>query len=203
MSERSLMYNEPVTTRAAAMPPAERRAAIVEAALPLLLERGAAVSTREIAEAAGVAEGTIFGVFPDKNAVMQAALNAAIDPEPTELALAAIDRSQPYEDQLVDAVTIIAERHSRIWRLLSTVQDTSPSRAPITDFPSLAEIVAAERANLRTDPATAARQLRALTLAVTNPVFFPGDQMSPREIVTLFLDGVRRRPSSNGNGSAE
>ena len=68
--------------------------------MPLLLERGAKVSTRQIAEVAGIAEGTIFGVFPDKDAVVQAVLQAALDPEPTDRELAAIDRSLPFEDQL-------------------------------------------------------------------------------------------------------
>ncbi|HEV7760274.1 MAG TPA: helix-turn-helix domain-containing protein, partial [Acidimicrobiales bacterium] len=67
--------------RAAAMPPDERRAAIACAALPLLLERGLAVTTRQIAEAAGVAEGTIFGVFPDKASLILAALGTAFDQE--------------------------------------------------------------------------------------------------------------------------
>ena len=59
------------------MPPEARRAAIIEATLPLLLERGAGISTRQIAEAAGIAEGTIFRVFPDKDAVVQAAIERA------------------------------------------------------------------------------------------------------------------------------
>jgi AcrR family transcriptional regulator len=185
------MYTGRVTTRASALPPDERRAAIVAAALPLLLERGASVSTREIAEAACIAEGTIFGVFPDKNAVMQAALLAAIDPEPTERALAAIDRALPFEEQLVEAAAIITQRYSRIWRLLATVGDVGSKKAPPTDFPSLTAIFAAERSALRSAPEIAARQLRALVLAVSNPLFFPGEPMSARDIVTLFLDGIR------------
>jgi AcrR family transcriptional regulator len=180
-----------MSTRAAALPPDERRAAIVAAALPLLLRRGANVSTREIAEAAGIAEGTIFGVFRDKEAVIQAVVDAATDPEPTERALAAIDLAVPFEARLVRAVAIIQRRYNDIWRLLSTVGSSGTRRTKPADFAALAAIFEPERERLRTDPLTAARQLRALTLAVSSPMFFAGTPMTPGEIVTLFLDGVR------------
>ena len=53
--------------RAAALPADERRSMIVAAALPLLLEHGEMVKTRDIAAAAGIAEGTIFRVFATKD----------------------------------------------------------------------------------------------------------------------------------------
>ena len=56
------------------MAPEDRRAALIAATVPLLHEHGLDVSTRKIAEAAGVAEGTIFGVFPDKHSLVVAAL---------------------------------------------------------------------------------------------------------------------------------
>jgi len=187
-----------MATRASALPPEERRAAIVAATLPLLFERGANVSTRQIAEAAGIAEGTIFAVFPDKEAVLQAALRAALDPEPTERELAAIDRTLPFKDQLTDAVGILQRRVTTIWRVLSGTGDNDAPRTPPADFASLVDILSSHRDELRTDPLNAARQLRALTVAVSHPMFFTGDPMDPRQIVELFLDGARvkdgRRP---------
>ena len=88
-------------SRAAALPPDERRAAIVAATLPLLLAHGARVTTRQIAEAAGIAEGTIFRVFPDKESLIEAAIETAFDPAPIEAALRAIDPSLPLEARLV------------------------------------------------------------------------------------------------------
>src|SRR3954469_4423303 len=66
--------------RATAMAPDERRRAIVDVVVPLLLEHGGDVTTRQIAEAAGIAEGTIFRVFPDKDALWTAVVEQTLDP---------------------------------------------------------------------------------------------------------------------------
>src|SRR3954447_9716255 len=109
---RTSTAEDPVDTtrrrfRAAPLPPQERRAAIIEATVPLLLRHGPAVTTRQIAEAAGIAEGTIFRVFPDKDAVIQAALDSAFDPATIEAAISAIDAGLPLERRLVAAVEIL------------------------------------------------------------------------------------------------
>ena len=186
--------------RAAAMPADERRAAIVAAALPLLLERGPNVTTRQIAEAAGIAEGTIFRVFPDKDAVLQAAVEQAFDTAPSEKALRAIDRTLPFEHQLAEAVEIIQKRMFDIWRLISTIGETvafrNRERRRPPDLPALVDLFAAERKRIRTDPASAARQLMALTLAVSHPAVYADPPMSPPQIVCLLLDGIRLRPRS-------
>src|ERR1700730_9179034 len=86
--------------RASVMPPDERRAMIVAATLPLLMEGGEMVTTRQMADAAGIAEGTIFRVFADKDAVITAVVDAALDVGPLERAIEAIDRTQPLDDAL-------------------------------------------------------------------------------------------------------
>lgn len=189
------------STRASALPPDERRAAIVEATLPLLLERGTNVTTRQIAEAAGIAEGTIFRVFPDKDAVVRAAVDLAFDTAPTERALEAIDRTRPFERQLEEAVEIMQRRLSDIWRLVSSVGEAPAlqgrERTPPPDLLALTDLFRPERKRLRRAPETAARQLRALTLAVSHPALSPDEPMSAPEIVSLLLDGIRRRPATS------
>src|SRR5258705_11663718 len=68
--------------RVPAISPDERRAALIQATIPLLREHGAAVTSRQIAEASGDAEGTIFGVFPDKPSLIRAARIAALGTAP-------------------------------------------------------------------------------------------------------------------------
>ena len=69
-----------VTPRARPMAPEDRRQAIVEVLIPLLVERGSDVTTKEVAQAADIAEGTIFRVFPDKRSLFLAAAEEAINP---------------------------------------------------------------------------------------------------------------------------
>ncbi|MGE0598803.1 MAG: TetR/AcrR family transcriptional regulator [Dehalococcoidia bacterium] len=189
-----------MTTRAPALPAEDRRAAIIAATLPLMLERGASVTTKQIAEAAGIAEGTIFGVFPDKQAVVQAALQAAFDPEPTERQLRKIDRSKAFEAQLEEAVQILQRRLADIWRLITSFGEPSDKPSPPNDSAALADLLRAGHCQLRTDPALAARQLRALTMALSHPVLFAGEPMPAKEIVSLLLDGIRLRDNAGEGG---
>jgi AcrR family transcriptional regulator len=178
------------------LPPDERRAAIVAAALPLLLERGPNVTTRQIAEAAGVAEGTIFRAFADKDALVSAVVEAALDTSSLEAAITAIDAGQPLERQLEAAVELLQRRHADIWRLLSAIDDMAamPGRRkprPMADLASLIALFERHPGRLRLDPVRAARTLRSLTLATSHPSLNPHGPMSPAETVGLLLDGIR------------
>src|SRR4030081_339094 len=107
------------TRRASALPPDERRSMIVAAPLPLLLEHGEKVTSRQIADAAGIAEGTIFRVFADKDEVIGAVIDAVLDPEPFEEALGRIDPNQSLETVVTAAVQVAQRRVVDAWRLMS------------------------------------------------------------------------------------
>jgi len=195
----NVMPNDVVLPRrAAAMPPAERRAAIVAATLPLMLEQGTSVTTRQIAEVAGIAEGTIFRAFPDKDALVKAVIEAAFDPEPVERAFAAIDRGQPLEQRLEQAVRIMQRRLHNIWRLMSvtgrSMGPPDPKDRPRTDFDGLTELFAADEELITRPPKFAAQLLRGVTLALSHPLLKPDEDVEPADIVSLFLDGIRRTP---------
>jgi AcrR family transcriptional regulator len=180
-----------VSPRAAPLSADERRDAIIDVVVPLLLEHGSDVSTRQIAEAAGIAEGTIFRAFGDKDEVIAAAIESALDPAPLEAALSAIPSGLTFEAGLAAAAVIMQQRVIDIWRLVSSVGTRfhEMTRRPITDSDALVRLFKAHRDEITVEPVAAARLLRALTLSTTHPMI-AGDQKSPDELVHLFLHGV-------------
>src|SRR5438445_2234008 len=177
--------------RATALPPDERRSMIVAATLPLLLEHGDRVTSKQIAEAAGIAEGTIFRAFADKDEIIAAVVESALDPEPLEAALSQISDALAFEDGLAAAIVIMQQRVFDIWRLVSSVGTRfhEMTRRPMADSDALVRIFEAHRARITVEPIVAARLLRALTLSMTHPML-AGEPRSPDELVHLFLHGV-------------
>jgi AcrR family transcriptional regulator len=177
--------------RAAALPPDQRRSMIIAATLPLLIEHGDRVTSKQIAEAAGIAEGTIFRAFVDKDEVIAAAVEAALDPEPLEAALHAIPADVSFDERIALAIVILQQRVINIWRLLSSIGTRfhEMARRPMADSDALVQLFEANRSHIDVEPIVAARLLRALTLSTTHPML-AGEPMSPSELVQLFLHGV-------------
>lgn len=179
--------------RAAAMAPEARRAAIVAATIPLLATHGRSVTTRQIAQAAGIAEGTIFRAFPDKESLVAAAVEAALDPAPDDAALAAIDPALPLEARLREATAILRRRVAGIWKLMTAV---GPERASAVrtrrppDLGALAGVFEPDRARLRLEPVACAQLLRGLVLAGSHPALAE-EPFVPEELVSVLLDGIR------------
>ena len=172
VSEPSLMYGCRVIDRqetkarhrAAPLPPEERRGAIIAATLPLLVAHGTALTTRQIADAAAIAEGTIFRVFPDKDSLIAAAIDQAFDPAAVEAELRAIDAALPLEARLETAVEILQHRFGFIGQLMMAMGMTKVpgpkwgmrNRRTPPSLDTLAAVFEPDRARLRRDPLDAA-----------------------------------------------
>ena len=173
------------------MPAEERRAAIVSATVPLLCEHGELVTTRQIAESAGVAEGTIFRVFTDKDELLAATLDAVLERRHFEAAIDAIDPTFDFEAQLVIATEIIEQRIVDVWNLLSGLGPALRQRAarPMPDSNALVTLMERNAGHLGVDPAEAARLFRGLTISLTHPMV-AGARWPATQIVHHFLYGV-------------
>lgn len=95
--------------RAPAMSPADRRAAIIRATLPLLLKDGVNVSTGQIAQAAEIAEGTIFRVFNDKQELIRDCVQTAFQSDTLVAGLGAIPADAALADRLEQGMALLAD----------------------------------------------------------------------------------------------
>jgi AcrR family transcriptional regulator len=80
----------------------------------LIEQDGLSISTKRIADAAGIAEGTVFRAFPTKEALLKDALTSYLDPTDSIAAINAIDRSLTLEDKVARVVEIVWASASRI-----------------------------------------------------------------------------------------
>jgi AcrR family transcriptional regulator len=198
----------PSGRRARPLPPDARRAALVSATLALIRKRGLDVSTREIAAAAGVAEGTIFRAFPDKESLIHAAVDAAFDPAPIVAALERIERAAPLHERLMAIVRIVQPWLTTVIHLVMASRLVRPSEATVARRarPSseigrtIARLIEPDRRALRVSPAEAARLVRMLLFSGSHPGISEGRPLTPEEIVGVILDGIRTRAPSGSKG---
>jgi AcrR family transcriptional regulator len=189
--------------RAKPLPPDDRRREIVEAVIPLLLEKGSALSTREIADAAGVAEGTVYSVFPDKASVIIEAVKATVDPEPTRVALAEVPEDVPFEQQLEIAAGLLMERGVRIGLLVDVLRTMQPAGAGkpaaahrfVTEshaaiLLALSDLFERHKEQLRTTPARAAVVFWGLLFANAHALMTGNERLEAAEIVGMVLFGI-------------
>jgi len=194
--------------RAQALPPDERRASIVAAALPLVSERGRSVTTAEIARAAGVAEGTLFWAFETKEALLSACVEEVTSTDRFRARLDVAARHQILEERLMaTAETLDAHLRRALPLVLSLGLPSSHHRSPGRGnmLSSLIEAVGglldhdAASGHLAGEPTVVARALVGLVFSsVFQQVHAGIEPASTEDLVGIVLDGVRARPVDRG-----
>ena len=195
--------------RATSMAPAERRQAILAALIPLLVEKGGELSTREIAEAAGIAEGTIFRVFPDKAALLHAAAEDVLAPAALDEALAtSLDGVTGLRDRVLVATRRLEERAEKVTAVMMAMRAAAaageehdhrrarggPPQYFVDAQHALLELLtrvfAPPADELAVPPRTAAVLLRALAMGARHPGATHAE-LTADVIADVLLDGIR------------
>ena len=191
------------------MAPEDRRTAIVEVTIPLLREHGVAVTTKQVAEAAGIAEGTVFRAFGTKDELVQACATAVFDTTGVVTTLRGIDPGLPLDDRLVAAVAVMQAWVERIIGVIGALhhagegpvrhpQGSHPPRKPMSDpavDAAFLDLIGPDAGSLRLPPQDVVNILAHLTLSSAHPML-PVRSMTPAEIVSVVLDGTRKAGSA-------
>ncbi|WP_191563075.1 TetR/AcrR family transcriptional regulator [Janibacter melonis] len=190
-----------MTPRAPAMSPDDRRAAIVDVAIPLLREHGPGLTTRQVAEAAGIAEGTLFRAFGSKDELVQACATAVLDPAAAVAELGEVDPSLPLDDRLVAGVAVVQRHVEQVVALISVLHhagvvppvDKARHRGP--GDPALdaafTALVGDDAVALRKPVDEVVGLLQLLALSSVHPLM-SARRLDAAEIVDVVLDGTRR-----------
>ncbi len=195
------------------MAPDERRKAIIDAVVPLLVQHGPAITTKQIAEAAGIAEGTIFRVFPDKRALFLATAAETINPEggrgAMAAALAEVGELRPKVVLMATQMIARMEQGMLAMMALRTVfmkegpgpgdREAPPGPpqfivdANVALIDALSDLLfGPHSAELAVPPRRAALVLRSLVFGTWHPGMHDDERLTPDEIADACLSGVTR-----------
>ncbi len=216
------------TGRAAALPPDERRAATIRAALPLVRAHGFDVTTRQIAESAGIAEGTIFRVFDTKDDLIDAVIDHAFDLTDTIARIGAIDVALPLTDRVRACIEVLQERLIAVTDLMIALHKRRPADPADGARPTgmgrrhdhrhtrghrnprhaevlaaVADLLAPDTAALRLPADRAARLLWLMTFSGTNRMINNDEPLTADEIVDALLHGIAHDPATTRSAAAD
>lgn len=171
----------------------------MDAILPLLLEHGRAVTSRQIAEAAGVAEGTVYSVFDDKEALIDAAVERHMELTSIVEAISTIPGDLSLDSTIEAIVELVQHRVREMFTLMAAIGFGPPDRhkarrigQPDEDpvIPRVVALLEPHRAQLRVAPRRAANLIRLTTLSMTHPILSEGEVFTARDIADLLLHGI-------------
>ncbi len=191
------------------MAPDERRRAIIEATTQLVLDIGPEVTTRQIADACGLAEGTLFRAFESKRDILKAVVEHIIDPAGILDRIALLPEDQPLPDviaALVDSVGSAMKRVRSVMAALhSQLREDHPHGPPHDQDKSkfferhaqlmgaMTQVLHPYANELRVEPDVAAAFIQTTVFASALPMV--GAKIDDRTVLTdLLIHALVKEP---------
>lgn len=175
----------------------------------LVRERHELPNTRDIAKAAGIAEGTMFRAFETKDALTDAVVGAIACPVPLRTAIGGIDPTLPLRERTLAATQLLMERFAGLLEVLQPLGVNGPPAHhrhpgcpdPEAKIPSahpgertaLESLFACDADHLRLGPEEFAHVLRLLAFGNASRQIGRAQLLSAAEVTDLLLDGAARR----------
>ena len=189
-------------SRATPLPRDERRRALIDATQPLLLEHGPGITSRQIAEAANVAEGTIFRVFASKQELIDAAIADLLSPDHLFDRLSAASGSTDLLSLCTGLVGALQTHAREMRRLFSVLQGPAGKTSKHPAPPELArrtidlitEMLTPHQDALSLPPRSAAGTLMALSFGSSFAHIAGNQTPDPAQVAHTLLYGISKEP---------
>jgi AcrR family transcriptional regulator len=148
-----------------------------------------------MAEACGVAEGTLFRAFGDKESLITAAIEAYFDPLPLSTAIRSVDPALPVDGKVEAVLALLRERFEGVIGLMSALKVTDgpppiARSASATWLEAFEELMRPHRDELRAPVATVGYYLRLVAFATAIPPVNAPHEFPPDELLPLVTRGV-------------
>lgn len=163
---------------------------IIDAVIPLLLEHGRDVTSRQIAEAAGIAEGTIFRAFGDKESLISAAVTAFMNGRTGADLESLIAPELALDDKLRALVQGMRHRVRDVMRMSALVghPPVANEAQRLTFNATIAATFDRDRSQLRVTPEELGDYVRVLAIASSIPL--GPRQLTDDELLNLIKHGL-------------
>ncbi len=175
-----------------------------------MLAHGGTVTTRQIADTCGVAEGTLFRVFETKEDLVTAVIDDILDPESVVASLRSIDPHATLADAVRRIVEIIGDEGRQIRALMMAMhlragQGTGgpPEPDPTSHqklmrrhaavASTLTEVVGRYGPHLRVSAHVAGAFIQATTVATSMPGM-PEELRTPETLAGLLYHAISEEP---------
>lgn len=193
--------------RATPLPADERRQAIIAATRPLLIASGGQFTSKQVAEAAGIAEGTIFRVFDSMQDLLCAVIEDTLDPTELCQQIAALTPQPSLSAHLARLIELLQHNTDEITAVATALHRASPGttgrdhrghhtglhhqRSTVVRA-AVAESLTPWADHVRLPLPQLASLVRSVALAASHPMLTDHELTDPGQLAEVLVHGIAK-----------